>query len=64
LNGLVHGKTIEAGFIDKGLSKKKIAGKLTSYEVGLPGDMHKPEKYLTMLYQTAGFCLDEFGQLP
>jgi hypothetical protein len=64
VNGLVHGKTIEAGFIDKGLSKKKVAGKLTSNEVALPKDMPRAEKYLTMLYQTASFCLEEFGQLP
>ena len=64
VNGLINGKTIEAGYIDKGLSKKKIAGKLTSFEVALPKDLPVGEMYLTMLYKTAGFCLDEFGQLP
>jgi hypothetical protein len=64
VNGLVHGKTIEAGFIDKGLSKKKIAGKLTSTEVAIAKDTPIAEKYLTMLNETAGFCLNEFGQLP
>jgi len=64
VNTLVHGKTIEAGIFDKGLSKKKVAAKLTSSEVGLPKDMAIPEKYLTMLYETSCYCLDEFGQLP
>lgn len=64
VNTLILGKTIEAGFFDKGLSKKKVAGKLTSAEVALPKDMPVAEKYLTMLYETASFCIDEFGQLP
>jgi Tubulin like len=64
VNTLVHGKSIKTTFFDNGLSKKKIAAQLTPNLLSLAADITKPEKYLTMLYKTADFCLKQFGQLP
>jgi hypothetical protein len=64
LNTIVHGKTVKTGFLNSGLSRKKIADKLDDTEVKEPKDMPVLEKYLSMLYKTSAYCLDELGQLP
>jgi hypothetical protein len=64
VNTLVHGKALKTGFFDKGLSRKKISSQLTLNLLQSASDISIPEKYLTMLYKTSKFCLDQFGQLP
>lgn len=64
LNSLVHGKTIHTGFLNKGLTVKKISRMLTKIEVSEPADLPVPEKYLNTLFKTAEECLAELGQMP
>lgn len=64
LNDLVHGKPIKTGFLNPGLSRKKVGELLTKIEVKEPAATPAPEKYLTTLYKTATACLDEVGDLP
>lgn len=64
LNDLIHGKPIKTGFLNPGLSRKKVGELLTKIEVKEPAATPAPEKYLTMLYKTAEACLEEVGDLP
>lgn len=64
LNTLIQGKSIETGWLNKGLTVKKIGEKLTKINSGEPNDTPVPERYLKMLYKTADECLKELGQLP
>lgn len=64
LNNLIIGKTVSTGFFDKGISKNKIGENLSASLSKLPEDMPIAEKYLTILYKAADFCLEKFGQLP
>lgn len=64
LNNLIHGKVIDSGFIDKGLSKAKVSENLNRISVAEPKDTPVSEKYLTTLYKTSDECLKKLGQLP
>ena len=64
VNNLVHGKSIKSGWFDKGLSKVKIAQYLNQYLSKEPQDKPIPQKYMSILYQTANECLTALGQLP
>lgn len=64
LNNLIHGKVIESGWVDKGLSKKKVSEIFTKIYVAEPATTSVPERYLTTLYKTAEKCLTILGQLP
>ena len=64
INTLIDGKVISTGFLNKGFTSKKLAGKMNSHLAKEQKDIKDPIKYLNILYKTAEETLREMGQLP
>lgn len=64
LNNMVCNNEIPTGFFKKGLTINKVAEYLNYFETNDRKDLPVPQKYLNMLYNTAGECLTTLGQLP
>lgn len=64
VNTMVHGKDVKTGWLNSGLTIKKIGEKFTKLQHAEDKNTPVPERYLNVLFKVADECLAELGQLP